>query len=129
MATQVLPIANTKVSAEFTLSVPTLVGQQHLGAQHFRVDREGPDPGGTARTPAWPAGVGHWPVSGHRRPAQPQRQGVEGEGRTRHPRRLGAVCGCVGGLGGASMIVLAGMGLLLIGSAVWHEIQALRGKR
>jgi len=27
------------------------------------------------------------------------------------------------------MIVLAGMGLLLIGSAVWHEIQVWRGKR
>ena len=29
----------------------------------------------------------------------------------------------------AGVIILAGMGLLLIGSAVWHEIQVLRGKR
>lgn len=68
-------------------------------------------------------------VSGRRRPAQPQRQGVEGEGRTRHPRWMGAVCGCVGGVGGAGMILLSGIGLLLIGSAVWNEIQVWRGKR
>lgn len=78
---------------------------------------------------AQPVGVGHRPVSGRRRPAQPQRQGVEGEGRTRHPRWMGAVCGCVGGLGGSRMILLSGMGLLLVGSAVWHEIQVWRGKR
>ena len=29
----------------------------------------------------------------------------------------------------AAIGILAGMGLLLIGSAVWHEIQVLRGKR
>lgn len=27
------------------------------------------------------------------------------------------------------MTILAGMGLLLIGGAVWHEIQVKRGKR
>lgn len=32
MATQVLPIANTEVSAEFTLSVPTLVWIHGTGA-------------------------------------------------------------------------------------------------
>ena len=30
---------------------------------------------------------------------------------------------------GAGMTILAGMGLLLIGGAVWHEIQVWRGKR
>ena len=34
-----------------------------------------------------------------------------------------------GSLGGAGMIILSGMGLLLIGSVVWHEIQVWRGKR
>jgi len=29
----------------------------------------------------------------------------------------------------AAIGILAGMGLLLIGSAVWHEIQVWRGKR
>lgn len=32
MATQVLPIANTKVSAEFTLSSPTLAGEPSAAA-------------------------------------------------------------------------------------------------
>lgn len=32
-------------------------------------------------------------------------------------------------LRGGPVILLSGMGLLLIGSAVWHEIQVWRGKR
>lgn len=54
---------------------------------------------------------------------------IEHQGGAHHPRRMGAVCGCMGDLGGAGMILLSGIGLLLIGSAVWHEIQVRRGKR
>lgn len=32
-------------------------------------------------------------------------------------------------LRGGPMIILSGIGLLLVGSAVWHEIQVWRGKR
>lgn len=37
--------------------------------------------------------------------------------------------GIGGGVGCAAVITFAGMGLLLIGGAVWHEIQVWRGKR
>lgn len=45
MATQVLPIADTKVSAEFTLSVPTLVWIHGTGAlnAYVGIDAKGSD--------------------------------------------------------------------------------------
>lgn len=54
------------------------------------------------------------------------RDGRRGSSREIQPRQRDAQ---PGGVGCAAVITFAGMGLLLIGSAVWHEIQVWRGKR